>query len=102
MVIRESLAPSTTSPRTRTTRFEFAGGIIAITNVPLRSDPLARALGSRLTVLEHEPSDEEIGAFMRLLALRGHEDMTPGECLEVAEFLIRKPESSTNALTFAT
>lgn len=71
-------------------RFEFSGGIVAISNVPLRSDPLARALGSRLTILEHEPSDEEIAVFMRLLALRGYEDMTPGECLEVAEFLIEE------------
>jgi hypothetical protein len=71
-------------------KVEFAGGIIAISNVPLRSDPLARALGSRLTVVEHEPSDEEIGAFMRLLALRGYEDMTPAECLEVAEFLVEE------------
>lgn len=71
-------------------RFEFTGGIVAISNVPLRSDPLARALSSRLTVLEHEPTDEEIGAFMRLLALRGYEDMTPTECLEVADFLIQE------------
>lgn len=71
-------------------RFEFTGGIVAISNVPLRSDPLARALSSRLTVLEHEPTDEEIGAFMRLLALQGYEDMTPTECLEVADFLVQE------------
>lgn len=67
---------------------EFMGGIIAISNVPLRCDPLARALGSRLTILEHEPSDEEIAAFMRLLASKGDADLTPQECHEIAEFVI--------------
>lgn len=37
----------------------FTGAMIAISNVPLRCDPLARALGSRVVVLEHEPTDEE-------------------------------------------
>jgi hypothetical protein len=39
-------------------------------------------------VLEHEPTDEEIAAFMLHLAARGHEDMSPEQCLEVAEFVI--------------
>ena len=56
--------------------FEFSGGIIAISNVPLRYDPLARAIGSRIVMLEHEPTDDEIAAFMRLLALRGFVDIT--------------------------
>ena len=71
-------------------RFQFMGGIVAISNVPLRCDPLARALGSRLTILDHEPTDEEIAAFMRFLAGQGYEDMTPDECHEVAEFVIRE------------
>lgn len=70
--------------------FDFLGGVIAISNVPLRHDPLARAIGSRIVVLEHEPTDDEIAAFMRLLAARGFADMTAGECLEVAEFLIQE------------
>lgn len=69
---------------------EFTGGIIAISNVPLRSDPLARALGSRVTVLEHEPTDDQIAAFMRMLALQGYQDMAPSECLDVVEFLIHE------------
>ena len=46
----------------------FTGSVIAISNVPLRSDPLARALGSRIVMLEHEPTDDEVAAFMRHLA----------------------------------
>lgn len=67
---------------------DFVGGIIAISNVPLRHDPLARAFGSRVVVLEHEPTDEEIAAFMLHLAGLGYQDMLPDECVEVAEFVI--------------
>lgn len=66
----------------------FSGAIIAISNVPLRSDPLARALGSRIVMLEHEPSDGEIAAFMRHLATDGFQDLSADECVEVAEFII--------------
>jgi hypothetical protein len=66
----------------------FIGTVIAISNVPLRSDPLARALGSRVVVLEHEPTDDEISAFIRKLAAAGFEDLSPDECLVVAEFVI--------------
>lgn len=73
----------------------FTGSIIAISNVPLRSDPLARALGSRIVILEHEPTDEEIAAFMRRLALDGFEDLTVDECIEVAEFIISETREFT-------
>lgn len=66
----------------------FSGAIIAISNVPLRADPLARALGSRIVVLEHEPSDDEIAAFIRHLALKSFDDLSADECVEVAEFII--------------
>jgi hypothetical protein len=66
----------------------FTGAIIAISNVPLRCDPLARALGSRVVQLEHEPSDEEIAAFMRHLAAKGADDISSDECMEVSEFII--------------
>lgn len=69
-------------------RVLFTGSVIAISNVPLRSDPLARALGSRIVVLEHEPSDDEIAAFIRKLATDGFEDLTCDQCVEVAEFVI--------------
>ncbi len=66
----------------------FTGSIIAISNVPLRSDPLARALGSRIVILEHEPTDDEVAAFIRKLALKGFEDLTVDECMNVSEFII--------------
>lgn len=66
----------------------FSGGVIAISNVALRHDPLAHAFGSRAVVLEHEPTDEEIAAFMVSLAAKGKDDLSPEECLEVAEFVI--------------
>ena len=68
--------------------FEFGGGIIAISNLPLRRGPLAEAVASRVVILEHEPTDEMLAAFMRSQALTGYEDMTAGECLEVVEFVI--------------
>ncbi len=79
-------------------KVEFCGGVIAISNVPLQSDSLARALGSRLTIVEHEPSDEEIAAFMRFLALQGSKDMTPEECLEVADFLVQETREYSQRL----
>ena len=66
----------------------FTGSVIAISTVPLRADPLARALGSRIVMLEHEPTDDEIAAFMRHLAMDGFEDLSVDECVEVAEFII--------------
>ena len=79
---------SPTSPRTKTCTVWFTGGIIAISNVPLRNDPLAGALGSRVTSLEHEPTDDEIAAYMRHLSGRGYKGLDADECLEVAEFVI--------------
>lgn len=78
----------TTKDKHERKSFEFTGGIIAISNVPLRRDPLADAVASRVVRLEHEPSDEMVAAFMRKQALKGYQDMTPEECLEVVEFAI--------------
>ena len=68
--------------------FEFTGGIVAISNLPLGRDPLADAVASRVALLEHEPTDGMIAAFMRSQALKGFDDMSPQECLEVVEFVI--------------
>ena len=54
----------------------------------MNRDPLADAVASRVVLLEHEPSDEMLAAFMRDRAGHGHEDMTPEECLAVVEFVI--------------
>lgn len=71
----------------------FSGAIIAISNLPLRRDPLAQALGSRVVMLEHEPTDEEIAAFMQHLAAKGHADLSSEECLEVVQFVIAETRS---------
>jgi len=66
----------------------FSGGIIAISNIALRHDPLAHAFESRAVLLEHEPTDEEIAEFLMQLAWKGQQDLLPEECIEVAEFVI--------------
>jgi hypothetical protein len=69
---------------------QFRGGVIAISNVPLGRDPLAHALASRVLLLEHEPTDEELVAQIRLMAHRGAKGLTCRECREVAEFVIEE------------
>jgi hypothetical protein len=68
--------------------FDFHGGIVAVSNVPLRRDPLADALQSRVPLLEHEPTDAMLASFMRHRAGGGFEDLSPCECREVVEFVI--------------
>jgi hypothetical protein len=94
-IVMAALGGSPGKPRTVTyvtkderKEFEFSGGLIAISNVPLSRDPLADAVASRMVLLEHEPSDEMLAAFMRDRAAHGHEDMMPEECLAVVEFVI--------------
>jgi hypothetical protein len=66
----------------------FTGSIIAISNLPLRTDPMARAIGSRVVTLEHEPTDVEIAAYIRLLAAKGFDGLTVEECFQVSDFVI--------------
>lgn len=66
----------------------FTGGIIAISNTRLRHDPLAQAIKSRIPVFDFDPSTEALCAFMRHLATRGDGDLSPAECMEVANFVI--------------
>lgn len=68
--------------------FEFMGGVIAISNVPLPHDPLAIAVSSRVVQLEHEPSDQEIAAFTRSLAEKGYKNLSPEQCHEIVDFVI--------------
>lgn len=44
-------------------------------------------------MLEHEPTDEEIAAFMRHLAAKGYDDLSSEECLKVVEFVIAETRS---------
>lgn len=73
--------------KANTEKVLFQGGVIAISNLPLRTDPIAKALGSRIVVLEHEPTDAEVAAFMRALVVQGYHGLTPEEGREVVDFL---------------
>jgi hypothetical protein len=73
--------------KNETREVDFQGGLIAISNLALGHDPLARALGSRVVILEHEPSDDEIAAFMRSLVAAGFQGLSPEEGRQVADFL---------------
>jgi hypothetical protein len=74
--------------------FNFSGGIIAVSNVPPRRDPLVDAFVSRSVLLEHEPTDEELAAVMRYTAFKGFTDMTPDECQLVVEFVINESRAN--------
>lgn len=80
--------PITYSTKGDHRRAEFRGGLVAISNLPLKTDPLAAAVRSRAVVLSHEPTDEMLVAQMRQLAGRGYKGLTPAECREVVEFLV--------------
>ena len=66
----------------------FRGGVIAIANRPLGHDPVAAALASRLAVLEHEPTDDMLIAFMGAEARKGVKDVPGRECLQVFEHVV--------------
>ena len=70
------------------TTIRFTGGIIMISNLELHSGPVLAALKSRINCLRYDPSDEQIAALMRAIAVNGWRTLSPAECLEVAEFLI--------------
>ena len=78
--------------------FEFTGGIVAISNVPLKNDPLANAVASRVVQVEHEPTDEEIAAFMRRLAESSYKELGADECLEVVEFVVSETRNHDRRL----
>jgi hypothetical protein len=72
----------------------FTGGIIVIANTPLEDLPEIRALKTRITVLHYAPTTAEIVVMMKDIAARGHQhgkhELSPSECLEVAEEVIRR------------
>ena len=82
---------------------EFRGGIIAISNVPQRQDPGAKALASRTVFYEFAPTDDELAAHMRHLAAEGFDGLTPAEAGEVCEFVLQaaaQAESRPDLRTF--
>lgn len=77
---------------------QFSGGIIAISNMPLRRDPVLNALKSRVIPLEFEPTDEQIAAFMRHLAKKGLAHVKPAGCNEVVEYIIAESKTCDQRL----
>ncbi len=82
--------PVTYSIKGTKKEFMYNGGIIAISNLPLKRDPLATALSSRVPPLDFEPTDEMVRAFMIAEAEKGYFDLSPEECLEVVGFVIEE------------
>jgi hypothetical protein len=73
-------------------RFVFRGGLVIVSNRPLVDRPVLNAIATRLNPLEWSPTDRELEALMRRIALRGyvhvHGRLTPNECQEVADHLL--------------
>ncbi len=85
---------STKSKNERGKAFEFSGGIIVISNVPLRGDAQSYAIVSRCVLVQHNPTEEELQAVMRDTAASGFEDMSSSECHEVVEFVLDESRSN--------
>ena len=91
--------PGESRPMTYTTKreqksFYFRGGIVAVSNIPLRHDPFAQAIESRVVLQEHEPTDQELEAVMRDTASKGRLHLTPSECRMVVDFVIRESRAN--------
>jgi hypothetical protein len=72
--------------------FYFTGGIIMIANVQLDQIATLKAMSSRISVLQHQPTSTELIALMRKLAdegftFKGH-NLTPYECHEVVDEVV--------------
>ncbi len=70
--------------------FQFAGAIVGISNLSLPADAMAEAIRSRIPILRHAPTAEQLAAVMRHQARQGHERLSPAQCLEVADLLIHE------------
>lgn len=72
--------------------FYFTGGIIMISNRPLADLPELRAVRTRISCLQFQPSEQQLRALMRRISLDGyaHEDawLAPEQCSDVCEYVI--------------
>ena len=72
---------------------QFRGGVIIVGNVKMNNASADfRALETRCPCIEIEATDTEILAMMMKICAAGYNDgeLSPAECLEVAEFIRRK------------
>lgn len=74
--------------------FDYSGRLILIGNVPLSHDPLAQAVASRVQLLQHDPSDDVLAAYIKYLSQVGYEELSPSECWTVANFVIQETRAS--------
>jgi len=67
--------------------FEFTGGIIILSNMPLGEIASLRALATRLNPAEFNPTEAEKKALMWKIAEGGKFGLTPEACEEVCAFI---------------
>ncbi len=76
--------------------FLFTGGIIILSNCRLDDIPQLRALKTRITSVQYDPTNCEVAALMKAIASKGHRHgphlLSPAECLEVAEHIIGRSQ----------
>lgn len=72
----------------------FDGGVILIANTPLANIPALRALATRIDALRFQPSQDELGALMRIIATQGFDhqgqQLSPEACREVADEILSR------------
>lgn len=69
------------------------GGVIAISNVSLKDDAIAKSIQSRVVQHEFDATNAEIAAFMKHLVLEGRADtkgLSRSDSLKVVQFLIEE------------
>lgn len=71
---------------------DFTGGIICISNLPLKShsNEVIKALEDRVYVINYEPSEEQIIALIEHIASQGIDSVVPSDAQKVAKFLINE------------
>ncbi len=68
--------------------FEFTGGIIILSNLPLGEIATLKALATRLNPAEFNPTEGEKKALMWKIAEDGKFGLSPDRCEEVCEYII--------------
>lgn len=79
-------------------KFEFFGGIIILSNEPLSAMPRLKALATRLSPAEFNPTEGEKKALMMSIAEQGKFGLSPEACIEVAEYLTHYAKQSGKSI----
>lgn len=73
----------------QTVKFRFQGGVIILSNLPLRDLPHLDALATRLSPAEFNVEEDEIIALMWKISCEGKFGLEPSVCKEVFEFIVK-------------